>query len=322
MKTEDIEKSIQQINETGVSTLIIGRPSETAKEGNIYKQGNNINMTLARIVGRERGQQKSLFDIDTYIPDAPQLEKLPKEAGKLLQKIELLFQANGYKPVTITNLDGLAKEIGTTSDRLKFYLIRLGGYIYPISYIKEEDGKKVRWVTFEQMITVEFGEKVEEGKTKDDYQDRRIGTKFASFIAGLPQEIIKISLNIKFVKDIVNTKSGQGAGFAYVTEDGYDLELSDMGYKIMKLTTAFTPRNGIGFTKLAEKLGYKGKDIRDRGKPRIKEELAKGFEELKSVGHLVSWTYTEEKELYKWEMSTKFVKRLGKKGGTVSRTEK
>lgn len=68
--------------------------------------------------------------------------------------------------------------------------------------------------------------------------------------------------------------------------------LSDMAVKILNYTASNHPKHGIAWDKLYRHLELT-KHAKTQGRPRIQQRILEALEELKTLGHLISYEYTE-----------------------------
>ena len=96
--------------------------------------------------------------------------------------------------------------------------------------------------------------------------------------------------------------------------------MSQSAYKLRLFIAANTLNHGIGFLKLRQRLGYTHKDDFDRGIPRIRREIESAFEELQKAEVISSYSRNAAKDIYTWELTTKYILRTKTKlMGTTNR---
>ena len=288
------------------------------KSTGLHKQPRSYLKTVSKLVGKSTGEM-TLFSL----PEQSNTEtSLPREVvsrntailgGHLLQ----LFQEGGGETLVIDNLSPLAELMGNTNHEVKIYLLYLGGYTYPIAN-KDKEGLTL---TVEQLFKVQFKYSSE---VADKYPDKKyplVGTALASFLKNEPVERIEITPNKMFIEAL----RGKGLGNVLVVNDNFaKMALSleaDVAYKILTYSSSNQPKQKIGESNLVRHLGLE-KQVKTQGKPRIRETILKGFKELQAKGHIRSYLYEEEKQMFTFTYSDKFIKfSEGKKGAKEAKPE-
>lgn len=296
------------------------------KQQTKHKQARGYLKTTARLVGKETAQ-KSLFDIphfDTAInPYKEVLTKMTAITGNLLLA---LWQANkdDKKLFTITNLSEIARQLNTSPQELKLYLIYLGGYQRPLTQLKivKEQGKKdkrILSIYHDKIFYIKFNIRLKDNETESSFNnDARIGTNYLNFIKDRDIESVEVMPSLSLQEEL----QGSGLGNVLVDDNfvAFSLGLSDLAYKLFCFSGSNRPTFKITFSKLIGKnylnlesqvFGeYKNnKRIKKgAGKARILERIKNALTELQGKNHLKKWDYNEQTEQFSWTYTDAVIK--------------
>lgn len=275
----------------------------------LHKQPRNYLKTMARLVGKSTNEP-SLFDIpetSLAIPEtgaAPVValrETISKNTAILGNYLLQEYQNNGGNDLVITNLSTISEMMGNSNYEIKIYLLYLGGYVYPII---DKDKSGGMTLTTEQLFHIKFkyspavAAKYKEGITPE------VGGGLMSFIKDEPIESIVIKPNQIFVKAL----EGKGLGNVPVT-DGFiklALSLTDIAFKILSYSSSNKPNQKIAEGNLIRHLGLE-RQIKTQGKPRVRETILRGLQELKDNEHIKNYSYNKETEMYVFNYSDKYI---------------
>ena len=143
----------------------------------------------------------------------------------------------------------------------------------------------------------------------------KVGTTFASFIKDEPIEHIIVTPNSLFL----NAMKGQGLGTVLAVNDKFVkmvLSLTDIAYKICSYSASNRPTQKIEEKKLVTHLGLE-KQTKTQGKPRVRATILKGFQELEDKGHIKDFFFDEEKEMYSFTYSDRYIKHQHRKRDAI-----
>lgn len=287
---------------TGGGDLLAGNIS-------LHRQPRNYLQNAARLVGKTM-DNPTLFSI----PDVNQQEggTLIKEVisrntailGNYLFK---LWQQGGGKELVINNLSTLAQEMNNTNFEIKIYLLYLGGYTYPII---DKDPNGGLTLSTEQLFKIQFkySKKVADKYTTGSHLI--IGNQLTRFIKDEPVDYVIVQPNVKFIQAL----EGKGLGNVLVNDKFIKLALdlsTDIAYKILSFSAGNKPKKKISEDNLIKHLGL-DKQLKSQGRPRIRQTIIKGLQELKEKGHIKDFTSpgSDEKEggMYEYTYSSKYIK--------------
>lgn len=285
----------------------------------MHRQARSYLKTTARLVGRD--MEQTLFTLPTYQSNInPYKEALSKNTAILGNHLFNLWQKDKDDRgiLTIENLTKVAKELKTLPQELKFYLICLGGYQYPVVRFNKE--KRILSVYHDKLFFIKFNIRLKEGEKEGDFtNDNRIGTNYVNYIRERSIDTVEISPSQSLIEEL----NSKGLGNVLVDDSfvAFSLGLSDLAYKVFCFSGSNIPTFKIGFKKLIskkylnlEKQVYgvyddKGNRIRaGHGKPRILKNIKRALDELLDKGHLLKWEYDEVKDMFGWSYTDKIIK--------------
>lgn len=295
-----------------VNRIIAGilKDSTPVKE-RLHKQPRALLKTVGRTIGNNTSRA-DLFTIQGADPEGGASNTLKLEISKTtaalaMHLMELYQESGGNGALVIEDLAPLAEKLRTTNHRLKTYLLYLGGYTYPLWDKNPGGGLSM---TVEQLFKVVFHypEKVGEKYTVKNgviVGADRIGTDLANFIKDEPIERVEVTPNLKFLQAI----QGRGLGNVLATDRLIELvlDVSDIAAKLLTYSSSNKPTQRIGEDKLIDQIGYQ-RALKNQGRPRVRQTILKGLQELKDRGHLKSFSFDEDRGLYSFTYSDTYVK--------------
>lgn len=280
----------------------------------LHKQPLNYLKTISKTVGKTT-KEPNLFTMpevfmrsgsingnDIKRNDLIERDVITKDTAILGLIILQKIKEAGNEYLIINNLNEYSDFLNVNNNRLKKYLLYLGGYVYPNTDVNDEGELTL---TVEQMFKVEFKYS---SKVAEKYKDKEyvtIGGGLNDFIFGEPVDRIRITPNERYMKGI----EGEGLGYVFIVNKllQITLGLSDIAFKILSYTASNKPHKTIKEESLIKDLGL-DKQIKAQGKPRVRETILKGFEELKELNHIKSYKYDKEKNMYSYTYSDTFIK--------------
>jgi hypothetical protein len=280
----------------------------------LHKQPRALLKTVSKNIGKTTGEP-GLFSLQNIDTDTPVVkEEISRVASALAFYLMQLYQQNNNEPLEINNLTALSEIIGCKNERLKIYLLYLGGYTYPI--IDKNEHTKGFSITNEQMFTIEFhyGEKVAKKyhiENNEIQGAQRIGTNLMNFIKNEPVESITITPKPRFISAL----QGKGLGNILTVNDkfvGLILQLTDIATKILTYSSSNRQNHTIEEDNFIAHLGLQ-KQLINQSRPRVRETILKGLEELKTKRHIKSYSFNEITRMYKYTVSEEYVRHKEKK---------
>lgn len=277
----------------------------------LSKQPRNLLKTLARDIGNTT-EKPTLFSIENpELDSSREREVIRKNGGVLALYLLDLYQRQSEKTLVIKSLAPLAEQCtGGNNKRLKEALQLLGGYTYPFLDV-DPDTKEIL-ISSEQLFKIVFVYPPELSdrngiNTKGEIQGvKRIGNQALSFIENEEMSSIRITPSERLLKGL----EGKGLGNTLVVS-GLFIELmveaTDIASKILTFSSSNKPSYKIQEDKLIEHLGLT-KQVKTQGKPRIRETILKGLQELEEKEHIKKYIFDTDKSLYSWTYSEKFVR--------------
>ncbi len=282
----------------------------------LHKQPRSYLKTSAKLVGKSTGEA-TLFTIPEVRPESGGTflrEIISRNTAILGNYLLQLWQQTGEEELVVTNLSPIADIMGNSNYEIKIYLLYLGGYVYPI--IDKDKGGGFT-LTTEQLFKIQFkyGKKVAE-KYKIGEAGKPLG---ANFITGGLIEFIKDeaidSIIIKPNPLFIKAMEGKGLGNVLVVNDKFvklALSLTDIAYKILTYSASNKPSQRIAEKNLIKHLGLE-RQTKTQGKPRVRETILKGLQELKDKEHIKNYSFEEDLSIYQFAYSDKYIKHRGQK---------
>ncbi|MBA7625667.1 hypothetical protein ES703_33099 [subsurface metagenome] len=278
----------------------------------LYKQGRGYLKTCGSLVGKDTKQpipfNSRLKKEYKDLPDIKEaISKMTAITGNYLFQ---LWQGNKNQEgwLIIKNLNAITGVLGITAQRLKQYLVCLGGYVYPAFYLEKIGKKKNRLsITQEKLCSIKFNFNLTDDEI-ERISDPKIGTRYLYFIKNKHVTSIEFKPTDTTIKQLKN----EGLGNVLVSDSfvALCLGLSDMAYKLLCYTGSNKPKgNKISFSKLVKKIHLNlERQLKQQGKPRILESIKKGFEELNNKRHIKHWNYDDQKDEFTWEYTNRIIK--------------
>jgi len=277
------------------------------------KQPRELLKTISRNLKRDNNNTLDLFTITAEEVEAggsmviPHKEEMNKSTGALALYLMELYQIQGNGKIVIENLEPVAKRFNIDNFRLKHYLWNLGGHVWPVVY-KNEEGLDISNqllfnVKFKYSQTVADKYEVINGQITDA---NRYGNNFLSFLAKEPIKCIEIEPCDLLIKAL----AGQGLGnILTATEKFLDtvIRLSDMGVKLLTYSTSNKPNKKINEDSLINDLGL-SEQLKKQGRPRIRQNILNGLEELKKEGHFLKYSFNDATKIYEWTYGNRITK--------------
>ena len=166
------------------------------------------------------------------------------------------------------------------------------------------------------MFTIEFhyGEKVAKKyhiENNEIQGAQRIGTNLMNFIKNEPVESITITPKPRFISAL----QGKGLGNILTVNDkfvGLILQLTDIATKILTYSSSNRQNHTIEEDNFIAHLGLQ-KQLINQSRPRVRETILKGLEELKTKRHIKSYSFNEITRMYKYTVSEEYVRHKEKK---------
>ncbi len=280
----------------------------------LHKQPRSLLKTVGRSISNTT-EAPTLFTLPQKVEPGGAIweaekEEISKNTAALAFYLIQKYQENNNKPLEVTNLNAIAKDMNCNNYRLKLYLLYLGGYVYPIVDINERTKELV--ITNEQLFKIEF---IYSKKIADKYSVNnrgeiqgveRIGTPLLTFIKDEPLDRVIITPSQRFIKAL----EGKGLGNIPTVNNkfvGLILELTDIATKILCYSSSNKPSQKIREEFLVEHLGLT-KQVTKQGMPRVRATILKGFKELQDKGHIKSFSFDEATKMYSYTYSEKYVR--------------
>jgi len=277
--------------------------AEAGKKERHYKQPRALLKTAAKLVGK--ASEPTLFSLAPPITEPGQgdflREVISKNTAILAYHLMDLYERSRQPTLVIRNLSSIAETLNNTNYEIKIYLLHLGGYTYPVLDINEEGGISL---AIEQLFKVEFRYSKEIKEKFSTGELTLVGTDLAQFIKDEPVDSIHITPNQRFI----DARGGKGLGNVLVNEKIVKLALgvTDIAFKILSYSASGKPAQAIAEDNLIVHLGLE-KQVKTQGRPRIRQTILKGLQELKDWEHITSYSYEEDTSLYRFTYSEKYV---------------
>ena len=311
-KKEPINGLLPIVNSEGYSPSGLFTYKEREVD-RLHKQPRSLLKTVAQSISNTT-ESPTLFNLPQRVESgvggvAELKQEISRNTAALSFYLIQKFQENGKKPLEIYNLSSLSEAMRCNNYRLKLYLLYLGGYVYPI--IDRDEKTRELILTNELLFKIEFrySEKVAEKyqvKNNEIQGVERLGTNLLNFIKDEPLGRVTITPSERFIKAL----EGSGLGNILTVDDKFFaliLEVTDMAAKILTYSSSNQPSQTIAESNLVKHLNL-DKQIKTQGKPRVRETILKGFEELKKKGHIKTYSFNPESTMYSFTYSDKYVK--------------
>lgn len=269
------------------------------------------------LIKQSRAQQKSIAQTIHYVKEKPTLFTLPTEdiiateerlamsgkAGALAFYLIELYQLRDDKnkeEIVITNITPIAEKFNTNNFTIKVLLHALGGYAYPFQDKAENGGMRL---SSQLLFDISFEYSPDLNNKWDSLV--KYGNAHSHFILNETAERIIVKPNTR----ILNGLKGLGLGNVLTVRDAYTdllIRLSDIGKKLLLYSSSNEPNWKINENSLIRDLGL-NEQLKQQGRPRIRQSILNGLEELKQEGHFIKYSFKELTGLYEWSYSNKYV---------------
>ena len=276
---------------------------ETIQSKTYIKQPRNQLKTLAQTIHYVK-EKPTLFTLPTedIIPTEERLAMSGK-AGALATYLIELYQLRDNKEreeIVITNITPIAEKFNTNNFTVKVLLHALGGYAYPFQDKAESGGIRL---SSQLLFNIEFEYSPELNSKWDSLV--KYGNAHSHFILNETAERIIVKPNPR----ILNGLKGKGLGNVLTIRDAYTdllIRLSDIGKKLLVYSSSNEPSWKINENSLIRDLGLE-EQLKKQGRPRIRQSILNGLEELKQEGHFTKYSFKEATGYYEWSYSNKYV---------------
>jgi len=260
----------------------------------------------SKLIGNNT-KSPSLFSSNTMFleENGTAREKMSKNTHILGHFLLMKFQ-NGERSIKIDNLSILSDKMRVTNNEVKKYILALGENYALEKVIGERlTIENVTYFNTQFVYSPEDTLKIQKGIIK------KVGSYNHFYAYDCREESIIVSPTQRLL-EAINPEQKRGSktgGFIYTAEEYLDLALdleTDLAYKLLTFTGTHKPTYKIGEDKLIHALGLK-EQTRKQGRPRIREAILRGFEELKSKGHIIEYNYNQGEDMYSYSYSNKYV---------------
>jgi hypothetical protein len=278
------------------------------------KQPRTLLKTISKNLKRDTNSSLDLFTVTAEEVEAgsslviPPKEEMNKNTGALALYLMELYQIQGNKKIVIENLEPMAKRFNIDNFRLKHYLWNLGGHVWPVVDKNEEGGLDI---SNQLLFKVKFSYSETVANKYEVVNNtiigaNRYGNNFLSFLANEPVKCIEIEPCDLLIKAL----AGKGLGNILTATDKFldtVIRLSDIGVKLLTYSTSNKPNKKINEDSLINDLGL-NEQLRTQGRPRIRQSILNGLEELKQEGHFIKYSFDEVKKIYEWTYGSRITK--------------
>lgn len=284
-----------------------------------HKQSRSLVRTIARSVGKDT-TQPSLFsmpfnelkdELERKLAESPD-GKLTKEY--LSQKTSTLalllvckydeLPKNEDGSICISDVSGLAAQMKTSIQEIKYMLLYLSGFQYP--HVAHYSESKEIGFKMSKLFDIEF--------FYDQKHEKKIelnGTHLrVEGVMNIVKNVRIKRLQVRPTPEFIRDLKGKGSGYIQIrATDGYLAmchDLSLMAFKLMNYSMANRSDWKINEDKLIEALGIQDM-LKKQGKPRTQSTIQKALEELKEKGHLTEFqTPAHTGDMYTWKYGSKY----------------
>ena len=306
-KKASIEEALLPGLETDVGYKPIIKGEGVVEVDRLHKQPRSYLKTTAKLVGKAT-DETTLFTLPEILPENSGggnflREVISRNTAILGNYLLQLWQQKGEDELVINNLSPIAEIMGNSNYEIKIYLLYLGGYVYPIIDRDQSGGLTL---TTEQLFKIKFKYSKKVGDKYSSGDLTEIGSGLTKFIKDEPFESITIKPSLLFIKAL----EGKGLGNVLVVNDKFiklALSLTDIAFKILSYSASNKPSQRIAEDNLVKHLGL-DKQIKTQGRPRVRATILKGLQELQDKGHIKSYSFEEDKGLYIFTYSDKYIR--------------
>ncbi len=309
VEPEKVEETKERINKALANEFVSEVIREyliPKKEEKLHKQPRNYLKTMSKIIGKDTNSP-TLFSMPEALPkdntDGGVIrDKISKNTAILGSLLFELWDKQGKKEeIILDNLSELSNTMGVNNFEVKIYLLYLGGYTYPL-IDKTESGLTL---SVKQLFEVEFKYSKETQNKYEAGEYTEIGGGLIKFLKDEPIKQIVIRPNKVFLRAL----EGKGIGNVLVKNGEFiklGLSLTELGFKLLSYTASNKPSGTINEDSLIRDLGLE-KALKTQGRPRVRTTILKAFKELKDNGHFKEFEFNDQKEMYSYKYSDKYI---------------
>jgi len=289
------------------------------REDKGHKQSRSLARTIARSAGKDTSQP-SLFsmpfqnlkeELERKLAESPDGKLTKENISQKTSTLALLLVCkydelpkNEDGSISISDVGGLAAQMKTTVQEMKYMLLYLSGFQYP--HVAHYSESKEIGFRMSKLFDIEF--------FYDQKHEKKIELTGAHLrvegVLDIVRNVRIKRLQVKPTPQFIRDLKGKGAGYIQIpATDAYlamchDLTL--MAFKLMNYSMANRSDWKIGEDKLIEALGIQDM-LKKQGRPRTQAAIRKGLEELKRNGHLSEFqTPAETGGPYTWKCDGKY----------------
>ena len=273
----------------------------------IHKQPYSYLKTVGALTGRDSHEYER-YEVQKTIR-----EKLPRVAAIIGAYLIREYQRCGSDWLVITNLSAVARNFNITPQKLKQYLVLLGGYEYYTVQLREREDRNKRVVGIQQchLFEINFFFELEDKETPGDIiDDFRTGTPRAWYADNRRIVEIRIQPSERFRGEMYT----RPYAYAKVIDGIFEvlLSLDDMAFKLACFAISNKPKWEASITKLAENQILRlGDQIRQQGYPHVLDKLTRALQRLQEVGLFSSTSCDpipgKKDHMLRWECSDRYV---------------
>lgn len=260
----------------------------------------------SKLIGNNT-KSPSLFSSNTmFLEESGKArDKMNSNTHKLGMFLLMKFQS-GEKSIKIDNLSLYSNKMRVTNNEVKKYILALGETYALENMLGDRlTIENTMFFNTKFIYSREDTLKIQKGEIK------KVGSYNHFYAYDCREESIIISPSEKLLEaiDPEQKRGSKKGGFIYTAEEFLDLALdleTDIAYKLLLYTASNNPEAKIGEDKLIKHLGLK-EQLKKQGRPRTRESIVKGFEELKNRGHIIDYNYNQEESMYSYSYSNRYV---------------
>jgi hypothetical protein len=303
----------------GVQALYDLNDKKKKGEDKGHKQSRSLARTIARSAGKDT-TQPSLFsmplqnlkeELERKLAESPDGMLTRENISQKTSTLALLLVCkydelpkNEDGSISISDIGGLAEQMKTSVQEMKYMLLYLSGFQYP--HVAHYSESKEIGFRMSKLFDIEF--------FYDQKHEKKIELTGAHLRVEGVLDIVKNvrikRLQVKPTPQFIRDLKGKGAGYIQIPATNAYLamchNLTLMAFKLMNYSMANKPDWKIGEDKLIEALGIQDM-LKKQGRPRTQATIGKGLEELKRIGHLSEFqTPAETGGPYTWKCDGKY----------------
>lgn len=317
---ERIQKALSDVFvQYGIQVLYDLKLPQQKKEDKGHKQSRNLVRTIARSAGKDTSQP-SLFSLPLQRVKE-ELERMQAESpdGILTKEImskktcmlaDILVSKYDQLPknengsISISDVSGLAAQLKTSVQEMKYMLLLLSGFQY----------QHVAHYSESKEIVLQTSKLFDIGFVYDQKHEKKIELSGAHLRVEGVMDIVKSvrikRLEVRPTPEFIRDLKGKGAGYIQIPATDRYLamchDLSLMAYKLMNYSIANKSDWKISEERLIDALGLQDM-LKKQGRPRTQQTIQKAIEELKQKGHLTEYhTPADTGGMYTWKYGSKY----------------